>query len=128
MDHYLDDDTLLDDSKFDVLDYWKKYRKYPTLWKIARDILAILISTVALDSAFSMSGRVISPHRCRLHVKTVEALICLQNWMTDDAKAIPENPYAYGTIVDDSDNEELTSDVIDMDLDAYTENEGSVNF
>ena len=24
LDHFLDDDALLDDSKFDVLDYWKK--------------------------------------------------------------------------------------------------------
>ena len=48
---------------------------------IARDILAIPVSTVASESAFSMGGQVVGPHRSRLHSKTVEALMCLQNWM-----------------------------------------------
>ena len=86
LDHYLDGDMLPDNSEFDVLGYWKKYRKYPTLRKIARDILVIHISTVASESTFGMSGTVIGPHRCRLHAKTMEASMCLQNWMTEDVK------------------------------------------
>jgi len=38
------------------LDFWKKDFKYPILRMIARDILAIPVSTVASESAFSMGG------------------------------------------------------------------------
>ena len=65
---------------FDILAWWKcNGPKYPTLQRIARDILAILVSIVALESSFSTSGRLLSPHRSKLHQKTVEALMCAQN-------------------------------------------------
>ena len=70
----------------DVLYWWKVNTKYPTLQKIAKDIIAIPVSSVASESAFSTGGRVISPHRSRLHSQTVEALMCLQNWMMEEIK------------------------------------------
>jgi hypothetical protein len=36
---------------------------YPTLRKVARDIFAIPVTTVASELAFSTSGRVLSEHR-----------------------------------------------------------------
>ncbi|KAL5699325.1 hypothetical protein ACHQM5_011702 [Ranunculus cassubicifolius] len=54
---------------------------YPTLALVARDILAIQVSTVASESAFSTGGRVIDPFRSSLTPKSVEALICFQNWL-----------------------------------------------
>ena len=48
---------------------------------MTRDILAIPISTVASKSAFNTSGRSISPHRSRLHPKTLEAMMCAQDWL-----------------------------------------------
>lgn len=48
--------------------------KYPTLQKIAKDILAIPISTVPLESAFSTGGWLLSPHRSMLHEDTLEHL------------------------------------------------------
>ena len=48
---------------------------------IARDILAIPVSTIAFESAFSTSGRLVSPHRNRLHPNTLEALMCAQSWL-----------------------------------------------
>jgi len=51
-----------------------------------RDILAISISTVAFECGFSVGSRVISPPRSSLHAKTVEALMCLQNWMIGQTK------------------------------------------
>ncbi|KAK9183227.1 hypothetical protein WN944_026376 [Citrus x changshan-huyou] len=54
---------------------------YPTLARIARDILAIPITTVASESAFSTGGRVVSPHRNKLHPSTLEALMCCQSWL-----------------------------------------------
>ncbi|KAL6576150.1 hypothetical protein OROHE_000621 [Orobanche hederae] len=59
--------------------------KYPTLAIVARDILAIQVSTVASESRFSTGKRVIDPHRSSMTPKTVEALICLQNWLKSDS-------------------------------------------
>ncbi|CAA0806416.1 Zinc finger BED domain-containing protein DAYSLEEPER [Striga hermonthica] len=82
LDLYLDEDVLPRTPDFDVLSWWNSNKgKYPILHKIARDILGIPISTVAFESAFSKSGRLTSPHRSRLHHKTIEALMCSQSWM-----------------------------------------------
>jgi hypothetical protein len=54
--------------------------KYPILARIARDLLAIPASTVASESAFSTGSRIISDYRSSLSSKTVEALVCLQDW------------------------------------------------
>ena len=54
------------------------------LSKMARDILAILISTVASKSAFSTSGPILDSFRSSLSPKTVEALVCSQNWLKKD--------------------------------------------
>ena len=67
---------------FDILGWWKSNGfKYPTLQRIARDILAILVITVASEFAFSTSGRLLNPHRSRLHPKTIEVMMCAQNWL-----------------------------------------------
>ncbi|KAF7811903.1 zinc finger BED domain-containing protein RICESLEEPER 2-like [Senna tora] len=55
--------------------------KYPILQKMVRDILAIHISIVALESTFSTGGRLVSPHRSKLKEDTLEALMCSQTWI-----------------------------------------------
>ena len=50
--------------------------RFPILSKLAHDILAIPISIVAFESAFSTSGRVLDVFRSSLVPKIVEALIC----------------------------------------------------
>ena len=85
MDHYLEDDVLPQSPDFDILGWWKTNGpKYPNLQRMARDILAIPVSTVASESAFSTSGRLLSPHRSKLHSKTVEVLMCAQNWLNNE--------------------------------------------
>ena len=82
LDNYLEEDVLPRTQGFDVLSWWRSNApKYTTLQAIARDILAIPVSTVASESAFSTSGRLVSPHRNRLHPKTLEALMCAQSWL-----------------------------------------------
>ncbi|XP_052299982.1 zinc finger BED domain-containing protein RICESLEEPER 2-like isoform X1 [Citrus sinensis] len=81
LEFYLEECTLPSTSQFDILSWWKNNQgKYPILAKIARDFLAIPVSTVASESAFSTGGRHLSHHRSRLHPSTVEALVCTQNW------------------------------------------------
>ncbi|MFS7922886.1 putative HAT dimerization domain, ribonuclease H-like superfamily, hAT-like transposase, RNase-H [Helianthus anomalus] len=66
---------------FDALQWWKDNKlKYKILSKMAADILAIPITTVASESAFSAGGRVIDPHRSALGTKMVDMLICGADW------------------------------------------------
>ncbi|KAK9070708.1 hypothetical protein SSX86_011110 [Deinandra increscens subsp. villosa] len=66
---------------FDALGWWKNNKlKYRILSKMAADILAIPITTVASESAFSAGGRVIDPHRSALGTKMVDMLICGADW------------------------------------------------
>ncbi|CAO2178468.1 unnamed protein product [Urochloa humidicola] len=55
---------------------------------MARDFLAIPLSTVASESTFSTAGMVIDKYRNSLSSETVEALICAKDWLkgylTDD--------------------------------------------
>ena len=82
IDTYLEELVWPRSSDFDILSWWKaNSSKYPILQTIARDILAIPISTVASEFAFSTSGRFICPHRSRLHPKTLEAMMCAQDWL-----------------------------------------------
>ncbi|KAL0307766.1 UNVERIFIED_CONTAM: putative AC transposase [Sesamum angustifolium] len=68
------------------MNWWKTNGvKFPTLQKMARDILAIPVSTVASESAFISSGKLINPHRNRLHHTTVEALMCSGRWLWNEA-------------------------------------------
>ncbi|CAN1340615.1 Putative AC9 transposase [Linum perenne] len=48
---------------------------------MARDVLAILISSVASESAFSTGGRVLSNFRSSLTPAIVEDLICAEDWL-----------------------------------------------
>ena len=82
LDVYLEEEVLPRSPDFDILLWWKLNGiKYPTLQAIARDVLAIPVSTVASESAFSTSGHIVSPHRSRLHWTTLEALMCARSWL-----------------------------------------------
>jgi len=87
LDIYLEEKVLPRSATFDILGWWKTNGiKYPTLQKIAKDILAIPISTVASEFAFSTGGRLLCPHRSRLHENTLEALMCAQSWLKQEKK------------------------------------------
>ncbi|XP_058775691.1 zinc finger BED domain-containing protein RICESLEEPER 2-like [Vicia villosa] len=79
---YLDEGIYIPKSAFFcALDWWRNNSmKYKILSKMAADILAISISTVASKSTFSVGGRVIDEHRSKLNEESVEALICGGDW------------------------------------------------
>nr|XP_023915248.1 zinc finger BED domain-containing protein RICESLEEPER 3-like [Quercus suber] len=112
LEHYLEDDLMPRTLEFDILARWKSNGpKYPTLQRIARDIIAIPVSTVASESAFSTSGRLQSLQRSKLHAKTVEALMCAQNWLWAEIKGLSSivegiEANTFQNILDDSDDEE----------------------
>ena len=84
LDRYLHDRPVLETNDFDILAWWKIHAStYPILAEIARDVLAIPISSVVSESAFSTSGRVLDSFRSSLSPITVEALICTQDWLLD---------------------------------------------
>jgi hypothetical protein len=95
LDRYLEDDLVhFLTENFQILDWWKVAgTRYPTLRKIARDILVILVSTVASESAFSTSGRILSEHRSRLTPESLEALMCSQDWIRNNYKGTSEILY-----------------------------------
>jgi len=81
LDLYLEEPLWPRTTDLDIIHWWQYAgMKYPTLRNIAQDILAIPVTTVASESVFSTSGRIISPSRSRLAPKMVEALMCMQAW------------------------------------------------
>ena len=89
MDKYLNEASEKNREGFDILAWWKvNSTRYVILSEVARDVMAIPVSTVASESAFSTGGRVLDPFRSSLTPKTVEALIFAQNWCKNPYKPI----------------------------------------
>ncbi|MFS7889101.1 putative HAT dimerization domain, ribonuclease H-like superfamily [Helianthus anomalus] len=83
------DDIWFESQDFTVLDWWKKRSgAFPILSLVARDILAIPISTMASESTFSTGGRVLDTFRSSLSPPIVEALICCQDWIRSDGDVV----------------------------------------
>jgi hypothetical protein len=82
IDHYLDSGCEKEIDNFDILGWWKiNSSNYRVLSLMARDVLAVPVSTVASESTFSTGGRVLDSFRSSLTPKIVEALICTQDWL-----------------------------------------------
>ncbi|XP_073153666.1 zinc finger BED domain-containing protein RICESLEEPER 2-like [Henckelia pumila] len=89
LDKYLDEETKPGLENFDILLWWKvNSPRFLVLAEMARDVLAIPISTVASDSAFSTRGRVLDPFRSSLTPKLVQALLCAQDWLRHESLPI----------------------------------------
>ncbi|TVU23724.1 hypothetical protein EJB05_26138, partial [Eragrostis curvula] len=82
LSRYLAENCEKMSDKFDLLGWWKcNSNKYPILSTLAKDIIAVPVSTVASESAFSTGGRLIDSFRTSLSANMVEALICTQSWL-----------------------------------------------
>ena len=68
------------DVKFEILGWWKANSdRYQVLSKMARDVLAIPVSTVAFESEFSTEGHILDPFRSSLSPLMVQNLVYAQN-------------------------------------------------
>ncbi|KAL0313153.1 UNVERIFIED_CONTAM: putative AC transposase [Sesamum radiatum] len=110
LDMYLEESLLPRTRDFDILNWWKTNGvKFPTLQKMARDILAIPVSTVASESAFSSSGKTINSYRNRLSHNTVEALMCSRRWLwneVNDTCSTSDGVQTCPSIVDEEDDQD----------------------
>ncbi|XP_024962436.1 zinc finger BED domain-containing protein RICESLEEPER 1-like [Cynara cardunculus var. scolymus] len=101
---------------FDVLLWWKdNTNRYSIFSMIVRDVLAIPISTVASESAFSTSGRILDSFRSSLSPKMVEALVCTQSWLKENNKGIQISEFldeisSYDFLEEDKLKENATSE------------------
>ena len=67
---------------FEILEWWRdNCNRYQVLSKVAKDVLAVPVSTVASESAFSTGGRIVDPFRSSLSPLMVQNLVCSQNWL-----------------------------------------------
>ncbi|GJX24025.1 putative AC transposase [Tanacetum coccineum] len=63
-----------------LLGFWKtKENQFPVLSRMALDILSVQASSVASESAFSTSGRILSIRRTRLTAESLEMCMCLKD-------------------------------------------------
>uniref|UniRef100_A0A8R7TNE6 AC transposase n=1 Tax=Triticum urartu TaxID=4572 RepID=A0A8R7TNE6_TRIUA len=85
LDLYLEEQIIRRMPDEDIMTWWKYGgAKYPTLQRIARDILPIPASAVISESAFNTKGRLLSPHRGQLAPSMVEAIMCMKAWSRAD--------------------------------------------
>ena len=82
IDTYFEEEYVADNNSFDILVWWKTHaKKYPVLSTMARNFLAIPLSTVSSESAFSLGGRILGETRSSLTPEMLEALVCGKDWL-----------------------------------------------
>jgi hypothetical protein len=79
---YLSEDNEPDTPGFDIPKWWKaNSTRFPILSHLARDLLAISVTSVASESAFSAGGRTLDDFRTSLTLRMVKHLVCANDWL-----------------------------------------------
>ncbi|POO01083.1 HAT, C-terminal dimerization domain containing protein [Trema orientale] len=111
-DYLADRREKLKDNSFEILEWWNRNAvKYKIVSHMAKDVLAVQMSTVASESAFSTSGRILDPFRSSLSPKMVEALICTKNWLS----AGSDEPIVLRQYIDEIEALEISEQVAPAD-------------
>ena len=87
---YLVENSERENDKTFNIPSWRKYNtnKYSILSRLAKDVLVVLVSTVASESAFSMGGHILDPFHSSLAPEMVQSLICTQNWLQSSVQIL----------------------------------------
>jgi len=81
LDEYLEEPLETRVQEFDVLSWWRiNGLKYPTLSRLASDILCVPVSTLSADAVFDTEMRKMDNYKSSLDSLTLEALICTKDW------------------------------------------------
>lgn len=113
LDLYLTKVPIRRTDQFNILAWWQmNSTEYPTLSRMARDILAVPASTVASESAFSTGKRVLSDFRSRMTPKTVEALVCLQDWIRATANTERSTASVHDIILEMEDDDDTQASAL----------------
>ncbi|KAK4571925.1 hypothetical protein RGQ29_030357 [Quercus rubra] len=98
-------------DNFEILEWWRdNCNRFQVLSKVVKDVLAVPVSTVASESAFSTGGRIVDPFRSSLSPLMVQNLVCSQNWLQatvrishhqsrDDVEALEEELLDLGNML-----------------------------
>ncbi|KAL3343084.1 hypothetical protein AABB24_026908 [Solanum stoloniferum] len=79
---YLEQQYDIDESDFDLLAWWKgNTKKFPLLSRMARDVLAVPVSTIPLDKVFKQDEVQIWEKENLLGDESVERTECLKDWI-----------------------------------------------
>ncbi|KAK3149447.1 hypothetical protein QOZ80_3AG0217490 [Eleusine coracana subsp. coracana] len=85
LEQYLEESLTPRIHEFDILHWWNLNTvKFPTLSKMARDILAIPMSMLSSGSSIFSAGtgtRMLDDYRSSLRPEIVEALVCAKDWL-----------------------------------------------
>ncbi|GKD77717.1 zinc finger BED domain-containing protein RICESLEEPER 2 [Tanacetum coccineum] len=99
----VDEDINLEEPLGQAMSHANKGNSVP------HDILSTQVSTVASESAFSASGRILDPYRNSLALTIVEALVYTQDWICTSSKNITmdtledlmkDNEFAKGEVME----------------------------
>jgi hypothetical protein len=91
LEQYLEESLLPRHQEMDVLKWWEENKlKYPTLSKMARDILTMQVSTAEPDTVFDTEIKELDSYRSSLRPETVEALVCAKDWLRYGSEASTE--------------------------------------
>ena len=69
-------------STFNILKYWTiNSSRFPILSRMIHDVLAVSISTIAFELAFSRDDHILDPFRSSLTPRMVQTLLCTEDWL-----------------------------------------------
>ena len=78
---YLEEDTETSED-LDILNWWKlNSSRFPILANIAREVLAMPVSTLTSECAFSNNAKVFDSYCSSLNFELMQALVCTQDWL-----------------------------------------------
>lgn len=79
LDEYLEAPRVTRNT--DILEWWQKHDSiYPSLARMARDVLSTLASSVPIERFFSTGSLTMTAKRTRLGDESLKSLMCINSW------------------------------------------------